>query len=562
MTKFVITPKVDETQEFIEIANDFSNPLDLVREAISNSYDAKASEISIEFDTVSEQGGTVLRIVVKDNGAGMSKDELQNFFDLGNSTRRNDQKSIGEKGHGTKVYFNSKQVEVLTCNGQSTWRAVMEDPFANLYERKIPKVECEELATGDIGTKITILGYNKNRRDRFTHDRLKDYVVWFTKHGTLETQFTDDLAPVTLSLKGLDRDLAEVIQQGHKFPKESIKFEKLFDEYLALAPEYYCKKVVKTGSLKNHPEVSYQAVFYIEGTQVKYGYNTMLRRPGYSAPAGAYKIQERYGLWLCKDYIPVQKKNDWVTYKGSEYTKLHAFVNCQGLNLTANRGSVENTPSELMQDIEDAVKEIYKKIEDSDDWINLEWLESQATAHRTVEKEKRSFDMRKKKVNRSNIATYENITLVEPEQENGVFSMFLMLSMVKADLFPFQIIDYDTHEGIDVIAKGDKTTPISSARLFFVEFKNILEKSFNHSFENIHSIVCWDTKLKHDEVIRDIADEERKMVIVAPASKGEATSYFLDHPSKAHKIQVYCLKQYLKQKLGIEFQPRDSASTV
>ncbi|MDO9101307.1 MAG: hypothetical protein Q8K74_08240 [Candidatus Nitrotoga sp.] len=34
MELFVITPKVDETQEFIEIANDFSNPLDLVREVI------------------------------------------------------------------------------------------------------------------------------------------------------------------------------------------------------------------------------------------------------------------------------------------------------------------------------------------------------------------------------------------------------------------------------------------------------------------------------------------------------------------------------------------------
>ena len=47
MSTFVITPKVDATQEFIEIANDFSNPLDLVREAISNAYDAKASVIKI-----------------------------------------------------------------------------------------------------------------------------------------------------------------------------------------------------------------------------------------------------------------------------------------------------------------------------------------------------------------------------------------------------------------------------------------------------------------------------------------------------------------------------------
>jgi hypothetical protein len=31
---YQITPTVDQTQEFIEIANDFSNPLELVREAM------------------------------------------------------------------------------------------------------------------------------------------------------------------------------------------------------------------------------------------------------------------------------------------------------------------------------------------------------------------------------------------------------------------------------------------------------------------------------------------------------------------------------------------------
>ncbi|SFD95042.1 hypothetical protein SAMN05428981_102467 [Bacillus sp. OV194] len=52
--EFTIRPKVDETQEFIEIANDFSNPLELVREAISNSFDAKANKIWISFEVIRE----------------------------------------------------------------------------------------------------------------------------------------------------------------------------------------------------------------------------------------------------------------------------------------------------------------------------------------------------------------------------------------------------------------------------------------------------------------------------------------------------------------------------
>lgn len=105
MSSFQIRPKVDETQEFIEIANDFSNPLDLVREAISNSFDAAARKIEVLFSVVQESGEKILQIELKDDGEGMDREGLQSFFDLGNSLRRNDSEAIGEKGHGTKVYL-------------------------------------------------------------------------------------------------------------------------------------------------------------------------------------------------------------------------------------------------------------------------------------------------------------------------------------------------------------------------------------------------------------------------------------------------------------------------
>ncbi|MSU62397.1 MAG: hypothetical protein EXS31_08375 [Pedosphaera sp.] len=104
MSEFTITPKVDEAQEFIEIANDFANPLDLVREAISNAFDATATEIRLSFEAEMIAGEKVFVIKLTDNGTGMGRNELQSFFDLGNSTRRGDKTTIGEKGHGTKVY--------------------------------------------------------------------------------------------------------------------------------------------------------------------------------------------------------------------------------------------------------------------------------------------------------------------------------------------------------------------------------------------------------------------------------------------------------------------------
>ena len=87
----------------------------------------------------------------------------------------------------------------------------------------------------------------------------------------------------------------------------------------------------------------------------------MLRGRGRAPLPGMYQVQERYGLWLTKDYIPIQRKNEWVTSRGSEFTKFHAFLNCQSLRLTANRGSIENTPTEIIDALETAARTLYKQ---------------------------------------------------------------------------------------------------------------------------------------------------------------------------------------------------------
>jgi hypothetical protein len=565
LNEFTIIPKVNETQEFIEIANDFSNPLDIVREAISNSFDAKATVIHIEFDILQEYGERILQIRLKDNGTGMDVEGLQSFFDLGNSLRRNDPNTIGEKGHGTKVYFNSSYIEVTTTNNGKTLNARVVEPYKTLFERQIPVVMVKQEETPNIpnGTEIVIKGYHKNRRDKFTHEILRDYIMWFTKMGSIEKEFNIyDNENVTLFLKGLNRCDAEEIKFGHFFPEESESVQKLFDKHLIKAPDYYCKKVVKQGQLKNFPEIRYDAVFAIEGNRVKYSYNPMLRRSGYTAPAGSYTVQERYGIWLCKDFIPIQRKNEWITYKGSEFTKFHAFINCQDLRLTANRSSVDNTPSEIIEDLREVVRQIFAEIVEGDDWRELSWLEEEAEAYRTSEKEAKDFKWRISKVNKANIATHKGVTLIEPQRESGVFALVVQLSLLEPGLFPFEIIDYDTHSGIDVIVKGDHSTPLNQSKLFYVEFKHVLGQQFNHSFENLHSIVCWDTQIKHDDIVIDINKEERKMIISPPNGPEDYTRYFLDNPRKAHKIEVYVLKDFLKEKLQLNFRPRSSGAVV
>lgn len=201
----------------------------------------------------------------------------------------------------------------------------------------------------------------------------------------------------------------------------------------------------------------------------------------------------------------------------------------------------------------------------SDDWGELEWLESEAGAYNTVEKEKRDFKRRMDKVNRAKVAQFNGINLVEPQQENGVFSIFMQLSSYDKSLFPFTIIDYDTHTGIDVIVKGQDNMPVKTSKMYYVEFKNYLNKNFNHSFENIHSIVCWDinlNELRSNEEVKDIANQRRTLKVIPPENENDYTRYYLDSLRSERKIEVFVLKYYLKEKLKIEFAPRTEIAIV
>lgn len=559
--KFTKQPKVNQVNEFKEIANNFANPLEIVREAISNCIDARANEIHLLFDIINHFGEDLFRVKIMDNGKGMNEEELESFFDLGNSTKINDNESIGEKGHGTKVYFHSKQVKLKTQKMGKCIVAEMNDIYKNLNQNIIPEyvytvTDCENEKNG---TEIEIIGYNLNKYSVFKHEILKDYILWKTKFGAIDSVFgISTFENYKIHLKGLDSELPEIITFGHIFPPESQSANKLFELYNNDAPDYFCKKWEYTGSLPNFPFIKYQAVFYVEGKYVKYSYNKMLRRQGYQAPDGSYTIQDRYGLWLCKDFIPIQRKNEWIVSKGNEYTRFHAFFNCQNFKLTANRGSVEATLPEYLTDIENVIKELYKKITESDEYSVLDWLQGEAKGYDTVEKEKREYERRKKIALKQKHAIHKNVKLYEPQLESGVHALLMQLSILEPELFPFEMIDYNTNTGIDILVKEKNKLTFEQSRIYYVELKNLLDKHFNHSFEYLHSIICWDSKILDGDEIIDISGKKRVLKIVNPDSPTDYTRYFLDDYKDPRRIVVFVLKDYLKEKLAIEFRSRQS----
>src|SRR3989304_9425767 len=90
-----IRPRVNEAKEFLEIAKDFKDPKEIIREALSNSWDAGASKTVLRFDLVPISGTRKKKITVEimDDGEGMRtgfrlsaiSSEIEGFFILGDS---------------------------------------------------------------------------------------------------------------------------------------------------------------------------------------------------------------------------------------------------------------------------------------------------------------------------------------------------------------------------------------------------------------------------------------------------------------------------------------------
>jgi hypothetical protein len=279
----------------------------------------------------------------------------------------------GYKGHGTKIYYNSERLEVLSYDGDRApvW-CVTEDPRGELAENRVPNAEIREvdidflvrkrteLGFGNLsdraGTSIRVVGYHGNAKAGLEHSLLKDHVTWFTRWGSWERKLcetakvsrpeVEDLRDCELYLRGLGKeqnpDDYEKLPFGHIFPgRDCTDLRQLSAKDAADPLKFYVRTwAFPDVPLRRNPDKRIDFLFALEGEGARREYNDMLRRQRRARRPGDYLSEERYGLWLGRDFVPVQRFNDWVS-EHLEYTRMHAFVNSDDLELTANRNSVE-----------------------------------------------------------------------------------------------------------------------------------------------------------------------------------------------------------------------------
>ena len=558
-----ISPKVSENAEFFEIANDFGNPLEIIREAISNAYDWHATHIDIKFTVETIDGYDSLVIEFCDNGDGMSKDTLiNNFWDLGNSLSRNDTSKIGEKGHGTKIYLRSKKVIVRTYDGiHEPYESICENAFAHLSAARMhtPRIRALDHSIPK-GTFIRVEGYNNNIQTNYTQLVVKDYILWFTKMGSFELEIPGKERPsFFVNLQCLDKDEYERIEFGHVFPKESNDINSLFEKYEEDAADHFVKRYSYINRrLESRSDIGYDVVIYVEGNAVKNEYNPLLRKRK-DVQRGSYKVSDRYGLWLCKDYIPVQNINTWITGFGTgsnSATLLHGFINCQKLKLTANRGTVANTDPSVTEELKKEINIILDEIQEDLYKNNFDTLQQWQLEQKTLNTEQVQFDTRKKAINTSPYYVIMGRNFLVPRNESELFGFFISLYTLFPDKFDFEPLDYDTKIGVDIIARNKTENKISDCEYWYIELKKTLSKQeFNHSFRNIRYIVCWDIAkdMKDGTYVSSIVEnDERKLTIVNLDNGNKA--YFLDDPAgrSSIRIKILPLKEWIANELNLE----------
>lgn len=540
----VISPKVNETSEFLEIASDFGDPLELFREALHNAYDWNATVFSIDI-SVQEIGGLdKLIIEMRDNGSGMSYETIKNnFWDLGNSKSRGNSNSIGEKGHGTKIYLRSDKVILHTNNGEESFESECEGAFAALNAGKVhsPRIRKSEV-NYEKGTWIRIEGYNNNERATLTQSIIKDYLYWYTVLGTVENQFSDRaIKDFAVKLKALDSDSFETLPMGHVFAKESKDINSLFSKYGEVAADYYVKKFVYPDrSLPSKPEIKYDVVIYYEGDEAKRLYNPMIRQRKNKA-TGTYKVADRYGIWLCKDFVPIQRTNEWITSFGTgsnSFGLLHGFINCQKLKLTANRGSIANTNTQIISELKTEVQKIIEEINvdlyKNDVMTLRKWKEEAQT--KAVEEA--AFSKRKDLIKKKKYFEYEGRTFLVPRNEAELYGIFMSLYTINPENFEFEPLDYDESIGIDLLARNKSKNKIADCEFWYVELKYQLGATpFNHSFSNIRYILCWElaNKVKDGTELQSSVEEEMRVFHIIPADKeqNKPKQYYLDNDNTA-----------------------------
>jgi hypothetical protein len=104
--------------QFIQATRDsgYKGLASALAELVDNSFEAQATEVSIQIQQIREEGEEDVRVVVSDNGRGMDPETLHHALQFGWSSRFNNRDGVGRYGMGlpNSSLSQARRVEVLS----------------------------------------------------------------------------------------------------------------------------------------------------------------------------------------------------------------------------------------------------------------------------------------------------------------------------------------------------------------------------------------------------------------------------------------------------------------
>ncbi|NSB15663.1 ATP-binding protein [Clostridium beijerinckii] len=534
----IFKPKVKEVAMFKEIALNIKNPNEIIREAISNSYDADSLNIWIK---VRRSNSIDYELIFKDDGKGMKINEVHSFFNLGDSKKI--VQNIGEKGLGTKTYFKSKKIKIKTkAFNDKGYIVTMDNPWEKLINDEIPTYAVEEDESIDIGTEITITGYIIDNPEKyFNFDSIKDYILWFTAGGNFKNIFANNLTLQKLvkdinktpKIHIIDQILNKQTQMAgvHQFapPNENPKIDLANKKYKYSVN--YCRHFgpFNRETTINGNLVTIQLYGTVSGVNCR-------RRVCKLRQSETHKA--RFGLYLCKDFIPFERAN--FLLGDEQYYHYHLLANSQNFELTADRNSISNeesiTVKWIYSQIEDIFKNYIKPIAEKG------YFKLRKEEEESYEVECRIEGMNKyiKKIDLvDNLYAYDLPIKKIPQCEYEVALLFTAIlsnentkNLIK-DIN--EIISYSSRMTTDIICE-DYNDGIC---LLEIEYKLSNIFKHKHPLDTYDYVVCWKIDIEKN-IINEV--NSIKAILV---SEGK-DSYIVTGNNK--KIKVIELKKLLNEK--------------
>ncbi|WP_437930083.1 ATP-binding protein [Sorangium sp. So ce291] len=559
-----------------ELAENKVSALEILREALSNAKDHGAKRVWVK--TAKDQRNEVT-VTIADDGEGMDRERLEAFWGVGASAKPTSAQPIGYKGHGTKLFFDCRRLSVATrTRASDPWGVTTLDMPFERAEADIPE---HALESGDLlyreieeigleqGTGTVILVEQVRFEDRaelLNRTRVESYCDWFTAVGDIRSGLYDRRIDFHRAIAAHDPMLDELRPQDSEIRPFEVRLrtngEKTYYP-LGLGPtnrdkEFFSAWKEDVDEFKSQPGLlayghrfadTYEST--VGATRVRDdtsalrltspanwttedGIGIVARVEGHrrqlqtymeamwSGHPGIYGFEQRFGLWLCRDFIPITQRNDLLrkaldraasSRLRFEITNLRnwkVFINHQSFRLTANRNDVSNKAS-LEAKIEDALVAVLEQALRQASF--REWVErlKSATLERRKDREIAQMAKRLDDVEQwirlsskkdgidpmevrglPELGEDHSLLLKAPRSEQELFYVYGLLS--GRFEMPIHIIEYDATEGVDAIGKlreprllGDKKPHVR------VEFK--LDVSANnpihHFFEAIDVIICW-----------------------------------------------------------------------